>query len=70
MLLGIKTKREITARHLAVGALAAVAVAAGWQLNASWDPEMRLCVKGHLDLPMGGHETSPPVDSRAPRRRT
>ena len=42
MLLGIKTKREIATRHLVVGALTAAAVGAGWQLNASWDPEMRL----------------------------
>lgn len=42
MLLGIKTKREMAARHLLVAGLATVAVWLGWQLNATWDPEMRL----------------------------
>jgi len=42
MLLGIKTKRQIAARHLVVGALATAAVLIGWQVNALWEPDMRL----------------------------
>lgn len=42
MLSGIKTKRELLLRHLAVAGLSALAVYAGWRIHGEWDPEMRL----------------------------
>lgn len=42
MLLGIRTRRQILARHLLVGLLSVGVVLVGWLANASWDPEMRL----------------------------
>ncbi len=42
MLLGIKTTRELLLRHLVVAGLSALAVYAGWQIHADWEPDMRL----------------------------
>jgi methionine sulfoxide reductase heme-binding subunit len=42
MLLGIKTKTELLLRHLLVAVIAALAVYVGWQVNAEWEPDMRL----------------------------
>lgn len=42
MLLGVKSAKEVVLRHLLAGGLSALAVYAGWQANAEWEPEMRL----------------------------
>lgn len=42
MLLGVKSKKEVSLRHLLVAGISALLVYAGWQLHSGWDPEMRL----------------------------